>query len=130
MRPEIAGGSVPHRYAHKDRHVIARASAYADRGLKGPKGFLATSQWLCAAFTELRFEHFEVLAEDERVAVLATMTGRHTGAFQGLPPTNHRFAQRQFHLFRLRAGQIVEHAAQRDDLGLLLHLGWRRRGEK
>jgi predicted ester cyclase len=80
---------------------------------------------LRAAFAEPRFERFETLAEDERVAALATMTGRHTGAFQGILPTNKRFQQRQIHFFRLRAGQIVEHLAQRDDLGLLLQLGWR-----
>jgi len=28
-------------------------------------------------------------------------------------------------VFRLRSGKIVEHVAQRDDLGLLLRLGWR-----
>jgi hypothetical protein len=38
------------------------------------------------------------------------------------------FRQRQMHLFRLRSGQIVEHLAQRDDLGLLLQLGWRSHG--
>jgi predicted ester cyclase len=101
----------------------------ADRSARGPGGFLATSHWLRTAFTELRFERFETLAEDERVAVLATMTGRHTGEFQGIPPTNKRFQQRQVHFFRLRAGQIVEHLAQRDDLGLLLQLGWCSRHE-
>ncbi len=36
----------------------------ADRNLKGPEGFLATSSWLRAAFTELRFEDIEAIAED------------------------------------------------------------------
>ncbi len=97
----------------------------ADRNLRGPVGFIANSHWLSAAFSELRFNRFEALAEDDRVAILATMTGRHTGTFQGIPPTGKRFQQRQFHLFRLRAGRIVEHVAQRDDLGLLLYFGWR-----
>ena len=97
----------------------------ADRNLEGPEGFLATSSWLRAAFAELRFEDIEAIAEDERVAVRANMTGRHTGEFQGISPTGKLFRQRQIHLFRLRSDKIVEHVAQRDDLGLLLHLGWR-----
>jgi len=97
----------------------------ADRNLKGPAGFMATSRWLSSAFSELRFDDFEVIAEDQRVVVRATMSGRHTGAFQGIPPTGRRFHQRQIHLFRMHAGKIVEHLAQRDDLGLLLQLGWR-----
>ena len=96
----------------------------AGRNLKGPEGFLATSSWLRAAFTELRFANIEAIAEDERVAVRAAMTGRHTGEFQRISPTGKLFRQRQVHLFRLRSGKIVEHVAQRDDLGLLLHLGW------
>jgi hypothetical protein len=34
-----------------------------------------------------------------------------------------RFQQRQFHLYRVPAGQIVEHTALRDDLGLPRQLG-------
>ena len=95
-----------------------------DRNAKGADGFLATSSWLRAAFADLRFEDIEAIAEDDRVAVRATMTGRHTGEFQRISPTGKLFRQRQVHLFRLRSGKIVEHVAQRDDLGLLLRLGW------
>jgi predicted ester cyclase len=93
-----------------------------ERQLAGPSGFMATARWLSAAFSDLRFKPIETLAEDERVAVLATMTATHTGSFQGIAPTGKRLQQHQFHLFRLRAGKIIEHSAQRDDLGLLLHL--------
>ena len=98
-----------------------------DRNLPGPAGFLATSQWLRAAFSELRFEEIEALGEDDRVAVRVTMTGRHTGSFQGVAPTGKRFRQHQIHIFQLRSGKIVKHLAQRDDLGLLLQIGWRPR---
>ena len=94
-----------------------------DRGLKGPAGLIATSRWLSETFSDLRLDHHEVVAEDERVVVVATITGTHTGTIHGIPPTRKRFQQRQFHLYRMRAGQIVEHSALRDDLGLLHQLG-------
>ena len=94
-----------------------------DRGLRGPAGLIATSRWLSETFSDLRFDHHEVVAEDERVVVVATMTGTHTGTIHGLSPTRKRFQQRQIHLFRMRAGQVVEHSALRDDLGLLRQLG-------
>ena len=94
-----------------------------DRGLRGPAGLIATSRWLSGIFSDLRFDHHEVVAEDERVVVVATMTGTHTGTFHDIPPTRKWFQQRQFHLFRMRAGQIVEHLALRDDLALLHQLG-------
>jgi predicted ester cyclase len=95
----------------------------SDRGLRGPAGLIATSRWLAATFSDLRFDLHEVVAEDERVVVVTTMTGIHTGTIHGIPPTHKRFQQRQIHLYRMRAGQIVEHSALRDDLGLLHQLG-------
>ena len=94
-----------------------------DRGLRGPAGVIATSRWLTGWVSDLRFDHHEVVAEDDRVVVVLTMTGTHTGTIHGIPPTGKRFQQHQFHLFGMRAGQIVEHSAQRDDLALLQQLG-------
>ena len=94
-----------------------------DRGLRGPAGLIATSRWLTETFSDLRFDHHEVVAEDECVVVVATMTGTHSGTFHGIPPTRKPIKQRQFHLFRMRAGKIVEHSALRDDLALLYQLG-------
>ena len=84
-----------------------------DRGLRGHAGLIATSGWLAETFSELRFDHHEVVAKDDRVVVVLTMTGTHTGTIHGIPPTGKRFQQHQFHLFGMRAGQIVEHSAQR-----------------
>ena len=83
----------------------------------------ATSRRLCGTFSDLRFDHQEVVAEGERVVLMTTMAGTQTGTLSGIPPTRKRFQQRQFHLFRMRAGQIVEHVALRDDLGMLQQLG-------
>ena len=94
-----------------------------DRGLRGPAGVIATSRWLSGWVSDLRFDLQEVVAEDERVVVLLTMTGTHTGTIHGVSATGKRFQQHQFHLFRMRVGQIVEHSALRDDLGLLQQLG-------
>jgi ketosteroid isomerase-like protein len=97
--------------------------ARPDRGLRGPAGLIATSRWLTETFSDLRFEPHEVIAEGETVVVIATMIGTDSGAVHGIPPTHKPFQQRQFHLYRMRAGQIVEHLALRDDLGLLRQLG-------
>jgi steroid delta-isomerase-like uncharacterized protein len=95
----------------------------SDRGIRGPAGLVATSRWLREVFSELRFDQPEAVAEGERVVVTAIMTGTHIGTVQGVPPTHKPFQQRQVHLFRMRDGQIVEHSALRDDLGLLRQLG-------
>lgn len=96
-----------------------------ERSERGPEGFLATSRWLRGVFSDLRFVEIEAIGEGDRVAVRATMMGRHTGEFQGVAPSSRLIRQRQIHIFRLREGKLVEHQAQRDDLGLLLQIGWR-----
>ena len=40
------------------------------------------------------------------------------------PPTNKTFAMTQSHWFRIEDGQIIEHWANRDDLGTAGQLGW------
>jgi predicted ester cyclase len=96
-----------------------------ERQLQGPAGFLATSRWLRDAFSDLRFELQETVAEGDTVIAAAVMTGRHTGPFNGIAPTGRPIAHKQVHIFTIADGQISRHRAVRDDLGLLVQLGWR-----
>jgi len=94
------------------------------RQLPGPAGFLATSQWLRDAFSDLRFELHETVAAGGVVMAAATMTGEHTGTFNGIEPTGKRIDHKQVHIFTVAGDRITHHRAVRDDLGLLLQLGW------
>ena len=96
-----------------------------ERQQHGPAGFLATSRWLRDAFSDLRFELQETVAEADTVMAAAVMTGRHTGPFNGIAPTGRPIAHKQVHIFTIADGQISRHRAVRDDLGLLVQLGWR-----
>ena len=40
-----------------------------------------------------------------------------------MPPTGRRVAVHHIHIYRLADGQIVDHQAVRDDLGMLQQLG-------
>jgi SnoaL-like polyketide cyclase len=40
------------------------------------------------------------------------------------PPTGKTFAATQSHWFRMNDGRIIEHWANRDDLGMSQQLGW------
>ena len=74
------------------------------------------------------------VAEGDLVVVHATMSGEHTGTFvsygadgrptQAFPPTGKRFASTQSHWFRVADGKVIEHWANRDDLGTATQLGW------
>jgi predicted ester cyclase len=90
-----------------------------ERRLLGPAGFLATSRWLRDAFSNLRFELQETVAEGATVMASAIMTGQHTGLFNGIAPAGGSITQKQVHIFTITDCQISRHRAVRDDLGLL-----------
>ncbi len=99
----------------------------------GPAGFLATALWLRAAFSELRFDVREVVVDGDLVVVHNTMSGRHTGPMvmyrdgrvaQVMPPTGRRFTSTQSHWLRVRDGKVIEHWANRDDIGTAQQLAW------
>jgi predicted ester cyclase len=111
----------------------AQAEPPACRGA-GPAAFFATALWLRAAYADLRWAIHDVVAAGDLVVLHATMSGRHVGPFvsydaagrpaQAFPPTGRTFATTQTHWLRLAGGQVIEHWANRDDLGTATQLGW------
>jgi predicted ester cyclase len=89
----------------------------------GPESVRQTVRQLHGAFSELRFDVQDELADGDKVVQLVTMSGRHSGPLMGREPTDREFAVRHIYIWRIEGGQIVEHWGSRDDLGLLGQLG-------
>lgn len=124
---ELAAASI--HPAHVNHEAPDHPPASATPGVPG---FLATSAWLRLAFAELHFEVHDLVTEGERSIAYVTMSGRQDGPFVvfppggepvAFPPTRARFAARQCHVFTTRDGLHSEHAAVRDDLGMMTQLG-------
>lgn len=98
---------------------MSNAGSSAPRDSWPPADGCATRSPICGSSCK------ETAAEDETVIAAATMTGEHTGVFNGIEPTGKRINHKQVHIFTVAGGQITHHRAVRDDLGLLLQLGWR-----
>jgi predicted ester cyclase len=100
----------------------------------GPAGFHSTARWLRAAFADLRYDIHHAIADGGLVAVNSTMNGRHVAPIvfytadgdidAAFPPTGKTFAVTQSHWFRVEDGKVIEHWANRDDLGQARQLGW------
>lgn len=91
--------------------------------LRGPESMRAAVEMLNRAFSGLRYEILELIAEGDVVAVRTVMHGVHTGPMRNLAPTSKAFAQSQSHWYRVRDGRLAEHWATRDDLGFLHQVG-------
>jgi predicted ester cyclase len=100
----------------------------------GPAAFHATKVWLHEAFADLRWDVHDVVAQDDLVVVHCTMRGRHEADFvtfrpdgdvaDAFPPTGRTFASTQSHWLRFAGGRVIEHWANRDDMGTAFQLGW------
>ncbi len=73
----------------------------------------------------------EMLAEGEWVALRTTCQGVHAakvrvngGIFADAEPTGRSYSVQHMHLFRIVDGKIVEHWANRDDLGAARQVGF------
>jgi predicted ester cyclase len=98
----------------------------------GREGLRIVGQSLLTTFPDIHFDIETSVVQGDTVMCEMTMTGTHLGEPQlrvlgghlvGVPPTGRRVRQRQMHLFRIAAGEITEHRAVRDDLGLMEQLG-------
>jgi predicted ester cyclase len=100
---------VSHGAPLEDRHGLA--------------GFRAEAQAMLDAVCDLRFTAHDVICDGDRVVWRGTMSGRHVGAWNGLPPTGHPFAIDRVDVFRAARGRLVEHWSLIDELALLRQLG-------
>lgn len=99
----------------------------------GRAGMKAVFETLYTVFPDFHYTIEETTAEGDRVVCKMTMTGTHrgqpkhreafSGMLNGVAPTGKSVKVLQFHSFRIRDGLIAEHAAVRDDMGMVLQLG-------
>ena len=81
------------------------------------------------AFPDLRLSVQQMVAEGDKVAVLWTFQGTHTGwGYEGLPPTGTRVEVRGITIWRIKDGRIVEEWSSFSDtsayLGMFANLKW------
>jgi predicted ester cyclase len=121
------------------RDAAASAAFYAidatNHGrIVGREGMRRVFEALFSTFPDFHYRIDQATAEDDRVVCKVTMIGTHLGqplalpsAFGGMltgvPPTGRKVEVLHFHSFRIRANEIAEHSAVRDDLGMCKQLG-------
>jgi predicted ester cyclase len=81
------------------------------------------------AFPDLRISVQQMVAEGDKLAVLWTFQGTHTGSgYEGLPPTGTRVEIRGITIWRIVDGRIVEEWSSFSETGAYLqmfaHLKW------
>jgi predicted ester cyclase len=79
---------------------------------------------LRSAFPDLHYEELEIISQDNKVVLVANVTGTHTGNFFFVPPTGNKISYEAVHIHTMGSdGKIIEHRAIRDDLKFMMQLG-------
>jgi steroid delta-isomerase-like uncharacterized protein len=99
--------------------------------LVGRDGLRRVLTDIYSTFPDWRMDIVEMIAADDSVVVRCTVSGTHKGVGK-LPvnggmlvevaPTGKRFEVQHIHWYTLKAGKIVEHRANRDDIGMMRQL--------
>jgi len=83
----------------------------------------AATERVHASLTDVDFAVEDLIAEEDRVAVLLTAGATVVDEFMGVPAAGKSYSIGEIHWFRLADGRIVENWHQHDALGLMKQLG-------
>lgn len=76
----------------------------------GPEGMIYFfTRILRPAFSDLKAEIYDQVAEGDKVTTRKAFFGTHTGALMGIPASNKKVVIEVIDIVRLRDGQYVEH---------------------
>ena len=113
--------------------VLTYAEDTRNHGIPvGRTGVLNVYADIYMTFPDFRMDIQDLAAVNDDVIVRCTVTGTHTGVGKiavlggllvGVPPTGKTFKVQHIHWYTLKDGLIIEHRANRDDVGRMRDLG-------
>lgn len=89
----------------------------------GREGLKALFGRLRGAFPDLAVTIDDMVAEDDAVIAVTTMTGTQRGDLPGIHATERPVNVSSIDVYRIRGDKIVEHFGRFDELGMLEQLG-------
>jgi steroid delta-isomerase-like uncharacterized protein len=110
-------------YGLIDQYIAANLVQHFPGAQSGREGFRATVTQFHTAFGEMDMVIEDEIAAADRVVHRWTWNCTHTGVFAGIPATGRKVSFTGMTIVRLSGGQIAEHWANLDTLGLMQQLG-------
>jgi steroid delta-isomerase-like uncharacterized protein len=89
----------------------------------GREGLKALFRLVRQAMPDMVMTPEDIVAEGDRVAVRAVMTGTQTGEFMGIPPSGKHIEISVMDLHRIENHQFAEHWGVSDMMGLMTQIG-------
>lgn len=89
----------------------------------GRDGIKAVIGWIHSGLDDVHYEIEDAFSSGDRVVLRTRFGGTHARPWMGHAPTERSFVSDQIHIYRMVDGQIAEHWACRDDVGMMRQLG-------
>ncbi len=89
----------------------------------GPEAYMEVLTRFRRAFSNLKFEVQEMVGEKDKVVASWTITGVHTGEYNGLAPTNKKITVEGISIHQIADGKIMDTYSVWDTLGLMKKVG-------
>ncbi len=99
----------------------------------GREGLMQLFEMGLKAFPDWHETIEDIIAEGDKVWVLLTYSGTHTGEFMGLAPTGNKITTRAVDIYRIVNGKLAEYWNVTDNLHLFKPIGaieYTEKGEK
>ena len=88
--------------------------------LYGAKGYLSLVHWLRKSFPDVQWHALDIVAQEDKVAVLWECTGTHKGDFMGIPATGKAFKTTFMNIYYFNpAGKITKDVAAVGMIGII-----------
>jgi predicted ester cyclase len=111
-----------HDYSAIDEMIVPNYIQHAPNVPPGREGVRTFFKMVDGAFSDVTYTVDDAIAEGEKLVLRWTLRGRHTGPFQGLPPTNKDFALTGISIVKMEDGKLAENWVEQDLAGLMAQL--------
>ncbi len=88
--------------------------------LYGAKGYLSLVHWLRKSFSDVQWHALDIVAQEDKVAVLWECTGTHKGDFMGIPASGKTFKTTFMNIYYFNpSGKITKDVAGVGMIGII-----------
>lgn len=110
--------------------ISENASFYtpaAPKPLYGGEGYLSVVYWMRTGFSDVQWHIKDLIADEEKVAVLWLLTGTHDGEFLGIKPTGAKIKTTVMNFYYFdKEGKIINDIAAEGMIGILNGIGYQK----
>lgn len=107
--------------------IASDASFYtpaSSEPLYGGNGYLSVVHWMREGFSDVQWNIKDMVADDDKVAIMWELTGTHDGNFMNFPPTGKKISVivMNFYYFN-EDGKVINDVAAEGMIGIMRGIG-------